>query len=93
MGKATGRWSWPASPPSNAEVKERVVLYIYSRSGSLWPIIRRPLPLRAYNVIEKDSVCSFVWETYCKVSTWKTKEKKESNVEVESRGVSCESGG
>jgi len=25
-------------PPSNAEVKERVELYIYSASGPLWPV-------------------------------------------------------
>jgi len=26
-------------PPSSAEVKERVKLYLYSTSGSSWPII------------------------------------------------------
>jgi len=26
-------------PPSSAEVKERVELYLYSPSGSLWPVI------------------------------------------------------
>jgi len=27
------------SPPSSAEVKERVELYLYSPSGPLWPIL------------------------------------------------------
>jgi hypothetical protein len=31
-------------PPSSAEVKERVELYIYSPSGPLWPVIGRALP-------------------------------------------------
>jgi len=26
-------------PPSSAEVKERVELYLYSHSGSLWPVL------------------------------------------------------
>jgi len=33
------------SPPSSAEVKERVELYLYSLSGSLWPVLGRTLPL------------------------------------------------
>ena len=32
-------------PPSSAEVKERVELYIYSLSGSSWPILGRDLVL------------------------------------------------
>jgi hypothetical protein len=32
-------------PPSRAEVKERVELYLYSPSGPSWPVIGRPLPL------------------------------------------------
>jgi hypothetical protein len=28
-------------PPSNAEVKERVELYLYSPSGSSWPVLGR----------------------------------------------------
>jgi hypothetical protein len=27
-------------PPSNAEVKERVELYLYSPSGPSWPVLR-----------------------------------------------------
>jgi hypothetical protein len=32
-------------PPSSAEVKEKVDLYLYSPSGSSWPVLRRTLPL------------------------------------------------
>jgi hypothetical protein len=32
-------------PPSSAEVKERVELYLYSISGPLWPVIGWTLPL------------------------------------------------
>ena len=32
-------------PPSSAEVKERVQLFLYSTSGPSWPVIGRPLPL------------------------------------------------
>jgi hypothetical protein len=32
-------------PSSSAEVKERLELYLYSRSGTSWPILGRPLPL------------------------------------------------
>ena len=35
-------------PPSNAEIKERVELYLYSPSGHSWPVIRRTLPLYIY---------------------------------------------
>ena len=31
-------------PPSNAEVKERVELYLYSPSGPLWPVSAQSLP-------------------------------------------------
>jgi len=33
------------SPPSSAEVKERVELYLYSPSGSSWPVLGWTLPL------------------------------------------------
>jgi hypothetical protein len=32
-------------PPSSAEVKERVELYLYSPSGPLWPVLGRTLPI------------------------------------------------
>jgi hypothetical protein len=31
-------------PPSSAEVKERVELYLYFLSGPSWPVLRRTLP-------------------------------------------------
>jgi len=32
-------------PPSSAEVKERVELYLYSPFGPSWPVLGRALPL------------------------------------------------
>jgi hypothetical protein len=32
-------------PPSSAEFKERVQLYLYFPSGPSWPVLGRPLPL------------------------------------------------
>jgi hypothetical protein len=43
-GKAAGAWRWPPTP-SSAEVKERVQLYLYSPSGSSWPVIGSTVPL------------------------------------------------
>jgi hypothetical protein len=40
--KAAEAWRWPHTP-SSAEIKERVELYLYSKSS--WPIIGRHLPL------------------------------------------------
>jgi hypothetical protein len=37
-GKAAEAWRWPPTP-SCVEVKERVELYLYSSSGSSWPVI------------------------------------------------------
>ena len=37
--KAAGSWRSPLAP-SNAEVKERVELYLYSPSGTSWPVLR-----------------------------------------------------
>ena len=42
-GKAAGAWRWPPTP-SSAEVKERGELYLYSSSGTLWPIVGWTLP-------------------------------------------------
>ena len=51
-----GTWLFPVvkqpesgvdhTPPSSAEDKERVELYIYSPSGPSWPVLWWPLPLR-----------------------------------------------
>jgi hypothetical protein len=40
-----GRGVALTTPPSSAEVKERVELYLYSRSGPSWPLLGWPLPL------------------------------------------------
>jgi hypothetical protein len=37
-------------PPSSAEVKERVELYLYSPSGPSWLVLRRTLPLPVIHV-------------------------------------------
>jgi hypothetical protein len=36
--KAAGAWRWTPIP-SSAEIKERVELYLYSSSGTSWPVI------------------------------------------------------
>jgi hypothetical protein len=41
-GKAAGAWRWLFTP-SSAEVQERVELYLYSPSGSSWPVLGRTL--------------------------------------------------
>jgi hypothetical protein len=42
----TGSLSGVDHPPSSsARVKERVEIYVYSPSGSSWPLLGRPLPL------------------------------------------------
>ena len=40
-------------PPSSAEVKERVDIYLYSPSGPSWPVLGRtlPLPLRLFALL------------------------------------------
>ena len=43
-GKAAGALRWLPTP-SSTEVKERVELYLYSRSGVSWPVTGRLLPL------------------------------------------------
>jgi len=52
-GKAVGSWRWPPTL-SSAEVKERVELYLYSPSGSSWPVIGWALPLFVINEQERD---------------------------------------
>ena len=43
-GKAAGAWRWPPTP-SNAEVKEKIELYLYTTSGPSWPFLGWTLPL------------------------------------------------
>jgi hypothetical protein len=43
-GKAAGPWRWPPFP-SNADVKERVELHLYSPSGSSWSVVGWAVPL------------------------------------------------
>jgi hypothetical protein len=40
-----GKVQYILVPPSSAEVKERVELYLYSLSGPLWPVLGRTLAL------------------------------------------------
>ena len=45
------KWPWRGvdhPPLSSAEVKERVELYLYFRSGSSWPVLEQTLPLPLY---------------------------------------------
>jgi len=41
--KSSGTWLWQ-STSSSAKVKERVELYVYSSSGSSWPVLGWNLP-------------------------------------------------
>jgi hypothetical protein len=43
-GKAAGAWRWPPTA-TRVEVKERVELNLYSRSGPSWLVLGWPLPL------------------------------------------------
>jgi hypothetical protein len=45
-------------PPSSAEVKERVDLYLYSPSGPSWPVIGLTLPFTTLMLTK--------WRWYCK---------------------------
>jgi hypothetical protein len=42
-------------PPSSAEVKERVELYLYSLSGPSWPVLGRTLPLPYLYWVEQET--------------------------------------
>jgi hypothetical protein len=45
-------------PPSSAEVKERVKLYLYSPSGPSWPVLGRTLP---FFFTQKSLFRKFCW--------------------------------
>jgi hypothetical protein len=52
---------WPGrgvdhSPPSNAEVKERVESYFYSPSGPSWSVLGQTLPLPLHNDVKSTGV-------------------------------------
>ena len=42
--KAAGAWRWPPTP-SSVDVKKSLQLYLYSPSGSSWPVLGWTLPL------------------------------------------------
>jgi hypothetical protein len=46
-------------PPSSAEVKERVELYLYSPSGPSWPVLRRSLPF--FYLTSSVDLCKFAF--------------------------------
>jgi len=50
-------------PPSSAEVKERVELYLYSTSGLSWPVIGWTLPL-PYHELCLDMVTDWAVRSY-----------------------------
>jgi hypothetical protein len=54
-------------PPSSAEVKERVELYLYSPPGPSWPVLGRTLPCTLY-----------LWRYACEMLTTKTTESTKS---------------
>ena len=63
--KAAGSWRIPPTT-SSAEVKERVELYLYSLSGSSWPVIGRTVPFallfREVDVLQNVEMKCVVWE-------------------------------
>jgi hypothetical protein len=48
-GKAVGACLWPPTPPSSAEIKERVELYLYASYGPSWPVLGWNLPFPLYH--------------------------------------------
>ena len=50
-------------PPSKAEVKDRVELYLYSPSGPLWPVLGRNLILRFKDNFQNKS-CTEIYNTF-----------------------------
>ena len=58
--KRTGRVDHPL--PSSAEVKEREELYLYSPSGSSWPVLGCTLPFTFHLLHWLVAVQVFVWD-------------------------------
>jgi hypothetical protein len=54
-------------PPSNAEIKERVELYLYSPCGPSWPVLGRTLPLPLSHM----SIGTKLWFVHIFVLLWK----------------------
>ena len=54
--KRTGR-GVDHPPPSSAEVKERVELYLYSPSGPSWPVLGWPLPVPSLRITVINTSC------------------------------------
>jgi hypothetical protein len=46
-------------PPSNAEVKERVELYLYSTSGSSWPVTGQTFTVSSEAHVSKQTVAHY----------------------------------
>jgi hypothetical protein len=51
-------------PPSSAEVKERVGPYLYSTSGSSWPVLGRNLPSPLSLLHPKHILCIFTFPPF-----------------------------
>ena len=60
-------------PLSSAEVKERVELYFYSRSGTAWPVLGSTLPLSFFK--NRHNRCSLVEDVRLVVNTKHTPRK------------------
>jgi len=51
-------------PPSSTEVKERVLLYLYSSSGPLWTVLGWPLPFIVSSNWQKETHRLVIWPLY-----------------------------
>ena len=58
-------------PPSRAEVKERVELYLYSTSGPSWPVLGWTLPT-VYVIAVNSTKFQYVWESNICCRIWVT---------------------
>jgi hypothetical protein len=59
-------------PPSSAEVKERVELYLYSPSGPSWPVLGRTLPFTALLPVYTQDITELYLLPPCYQCTHKT---------------------
>ena len=74
-------------PPSSAEVKERVQLYVYSTSGPSWPVIGGALPLPSKP--QKKNLKKIPHTPFCKESKNfdKTSSRESFTLQFEKRRV------